>query len=241
VILASAAVPTLFRAVHLGEHVYWDGLFAPDRRIRRARSRSALIGAWSVITAKRMTSTNRRTQNHVGCERVRLAGARTLRDTGGGEPSTPTWPPSAGVSEASLVYGSGPIPSRAADDIRDRRNELAANISFQQEINFIGKINELAGRNLLADKAKKKYHPIKVRAITMSDEVAASLDYESKLSRDPSQRRSLAEHGKDRARRFLADLERPDADDRTALSSRDIWGRVKDRNWTPLYRSHTGV
>ena len=73
-----------------------------------------LIGAWSVITAKRMTSTNRRTQNHVGCERVRLAGARTLRDTGGGEPSTPTWPPSAGVSEASLVYGSGPIPSRAA-------------------------------------------------------------------------------------------------------------------------------
>lgn len=75
----------------------------------------------------------------------------------------------------------------------------------------------------------------------MSDEVAASLDYESKLSRDPSQRRLLAEHGKDRARRFLADLERPDADDRTALSSRDIWGRVKDRNWTPLYRSHTGV
>jgi hypothetical protein len=28
--------------------------------------------------------------NHLGCERVRLAGARTLRDTGGGEPSTPT-------------------------------------------------------------------------------------------------------------------------------------------------------
>ena len=28
VILASAAVPTLFRAVQLGEHVYWDGLFA---------------------------------------------------------------------------------------------------------------------------------------------------------------------------------------------------------------------
>jgi hypothetical protein len=47
------------------------------------------------------------------------------------------------------------------DDIRDRRNELAANISFQQEIFFIGKINELAGRDLLTDEAKKKYHPIK--------------------------------------------------------------------------------
>jgi len=46
---------------------------------------------------------------------------------------------------------------------------------------------------LLTDEAKKKYHPIKVRAITMSDEVAASLDYESKLSRDPSQLRLLKE------------------------------------------------
>jgi len=36
-------------------------------------------------------------------------------------------------------------------------------------------------------------------------------------------------------------MEKPDADDRTAILSRDIWGRVKDRNWTPLYRSHTGV
>ena len=29
-ILASAAVPTLFRAVHLGGHLYWDGLFAQN-------------------------------------------------------------------------------------------------------------------------------------------------------------------------------------------------------------------
>ena len=61
------------------------------------------------------------------------------------------------------------------DDIRDHRNELAANISFRQEIFFIGKMDKLAGRDLLADKAKDKYHPIKVRAITMSDDVAASL------------------------------------------------------------------
>ena len=198
-ILASAAVPTLFRAVQLGEHLYWDGLFAQNPPVRDLPD--------------------------------------AARGEGKGEGRLPP-------NELWVIL-INPLrqerePKRM-DDIRDRRNELAANISFQQEINFIGKINELAGRNLLADKAKKKYHPIKVRAITMSDEVAASLDYESKLSRDPSQRRLLAEHGKDRARRFLADLERPDADDRTALSSRDIWGRVKDRHWTPLYRSHTGV
>jgi hypothetical protein len=47
------------------------------------------------------------------------------------------------------------------------------------------------------------------------------------------------EHGKERARSFLSDLDRPDGDDRTAILSRDIWGRKKDRNWTPMYPSHT--
>jgi NTE family protein len=199
VILASAAVPTLFRAVHLGGHVYWDGLFAQNPPVRDLPDAARGEG-----------------EDEGEC---RL-------------PPNELW-----------VIMINPLwqerePKRM-DDIRDRRNELAANISFQQEIYFIGKMNELAGRDLLADKAKKKYHPIKVRAITMSDEVAASLDYESKLSRDPSQLRLLMEHGKDRARSFLTDLERPDADDRTALLYRDIWGRVRDRNWTPLYRSHT--
>jgi NTE family protein len=120
------------------------------------------------------------------------------------------------------------------DDIRDRRNELAANISFQHELSFIGKINELARRDQLADAAKEKYHPIKVRAITMADDVAAELDYESKISTNPTRIDSLVEHGRTRAEGFLSDLTAPDADDRTAVWSRDIWGRVKDRNWTPL-------
>jgi NTE family protein len=193
VILASAAVPTLFRAVHLGENFYWDGLFAQNPPVR------------DLPDAAR-------------------------GDGRGGVPPNELWV----IMINPLQQEAEP---RRMDDIRDRRNELAANISFQQEIFFIGKINELAGRDYLTNKAKKKYHPIKVRAITMSDEVAASLDYESKLSRDPGQIRLLREHGKDRARSFLADLKRPDADDRTALLFRDIWGRRKNRNWTPLYSS----
>jgi NTE family protein len=195
VILASAAVPTLFRAVNLGGHLYWDGLFAQNPPVR------------------------------------------DLPDAARGEGDDGPPPNELWVIMINPMYQQRE-PKRM-DDIRDRRNELAANISFQQEIYFIGKMNELAARDLLADRAKGKYHPIKVRAITMSDEVAASLDYESKLSRDPSQRKLLMEHGKDRARSFLSDLERPDGDDRTAILSRDIWGRVKDRNWTPMYPSHT--
>jgi NTE family protein len=190
VILASAAVPTLFRAVHVDSNIYWDGLFAQNPPVR------------------------------------------DLPDAARGEGEDERPPDELWVIMINPLRQQDE-PKRM-DDIRDRRNQLAANISFQQEIHFIGKINELAVRNLLANEAKKKYHPIKIRAIAMSDEVGASLDYESKLSRNPSQIRSLMEHGKEQARTFLADLRAPAADDRTAILSRDIWGRQKDRNWKPL-------
>jgi NTE family protein len=120
------------------------------------------------------------------------------------------------------------------DDIRDRRNELSANISLQQEISFLGKINELKICGQLASNAAKKYQPIKVRVITMADDVAAELDYESKLSTSPRTIDRLMEHGRDRAVEFLLDLQRPDADDRTALPLHDIWGRRKDWDWYAL-------
>jgi NTE family protein len=190
IILASAAVPTLFRAVHRGNNIYWDGLFAQNPPVR------------------------------------------DLPDAARGEGEDEAPPDELWVIMINPIRQQRE-PMRM-DDIRDRRNELAANISLQQEIHFIGKINELAIRDLLAGDAKAKYHPIKVRAIAMSDEMGARLDYESKLSRNPSQVRSLMEHGREQARTFLADLEGPNADDRTAILSRDIWGRRKDRNWTPL-------
>ncbi len=195
VILASAAVPTLFRAVHLGGNVYWDGLFAQNPPVR------------------------------------------DLPDAARGEGEDGLPPNELWVIMINPIRQQ--FEPKRMDDIGDSRNELAANISFQQEIHFIGKINELALRNLLANGAKDKYHPIKVRAIAMSDEVAAGLDYESKLSRNPSQIRLLMEHGRERARSFLADLKGPGADDRTAILSRDIWGRRKDRNWTPLHTPNT--
>jgi NTE family protein len=189
-ILASAAVPTLFRAVNLDGRRYWDGLFAQNPPVR------------------------------------------DLPDAARGE-GTDGLPPDEIWAIMINPFRAAGEPRRV-DEIRDRRNELAANISFQQEVRFIGTINELARRRRLSGPARARYHPIKVRVITMSDEVAAGLDYESKVSRNPAQIARLTEHGIARARRFLSTLAGPDADERTAVPQHDIWGRLVDANWTPL-------
>ena len=190
VILASAAVPTLFRAQPVDGHRYWDGLFALNPPVR------------------------------------------DLPDAGrghcdGDKPPDEIW----AILINPIRYRGEPT---RMDTIRDRRNELAANISFQQEITFIGKINELVLEGQLVEDPKKRYSPIKIRVITMADEVADTLDYESKLSRNPSAIDHLVKHGQHQATEFLRDLKRPDADDRTAMPAHDIWGRAKDWNWKPL-------
>ena len=68
----------------------------------------------------------------------------------------------------------------------------------------------------------------------MAEDVAAGLDYESKLSRDPALIDLLIEHGRARAQEFLSTLTWDAADDLTAIPGRDIWGRAVDGNWTPL-------
>lgn len=189
-ILASAAVPTLFRAVSIDRHRYWDGLFAQNPPIR------------------------------------------DLPDAARGADADHRPPAELWAIMINPFRRRGEI--REVDDIRDRRNELSANISFQQEVQFIGKINELAKLGQLAGQAADKYHPIKIRVITMADDVADRLDYESKLSRNPELLDMLTQHGIARAEGFLSRLARPDADERTAVPEHDIWGRSRDANWTPL-------
>jgi len=189
-LLASAAVPTLFRAVTLDQHRYWDGLFAQNPPVR------------DLPDAARAEGTD-------------------------GRPPTEIWV----IVINPFTHRGEP---RAVDDIRDRRNELSANISFAQEVQFIGKINELARLGGLTAAAKAKYASIKIRAITMAEDVAAGLDYESKLSRDPALIDLLIEHGRARAHEFLSTLTWDAADDLTAIPGRDIWGRAVDGNWTPL-------
>ncbi len=63
------------------------------------------------------------------------------------------------------------------------------------------------------------------RSGTMSDEVAVRLDYKSKLYRNPKFIQDLIAHGRERGRQFLDHLESPDADQKTALRNRNIWGQ----------------
>jgi NTE family protein len=184
VILASSAVPTLFRAVRVGEDVYWDGVYAQNPPIRE------LVDAGRPAAAQ---------------------GAA-------GPPPEELW-----VIQIDPDQRSG-VPM-AVDAIRDRRTELSANISYQQEIFTIGHVNKLIQERLLTGRALARYRPIKVRVITMSEAVASGLDWESKLVRSPGFIHRLFAHGKERARLFRHLLDSPDADEATALRDRNIWGQ----------------
>jgi NTE family protein len=81
-------------------------------------------------------------------------------------------------------------------DIADRRNELAGNLSLEQELYFIGKVNEWADR--LGD----PYRRIEIREMTLDRE----LDLASKLDRRPAFIRRLFDAGREQADRCLAGL-----------------------------------
>jgi NTE family protein len=145
-ILASAAIPTLFRAVHIGNDVYWDGLFSQNPPIRDLPDANP-DEIWVI---------------QINPERRK------------GEP-------------------------KSVREILDRRNELAGNLSLNQEIFFIEKINELVNKGFLTG---SKYKFIKVRRI----EMLRDLDYTSKLDRSPSFIQDLMAYGEEQAEDFLKRL-----------------------------------
>jgi NTE family protein len=142
-VLASAAVPPLFRAVHLDGSWYWDGLFSqnpPVRELPDARPEEI----WVIRVNPRARAT---------------------------EPKT-------------------------VADIADRRNELAGNLSLEQELYLIRKVNEWAPH------LGAGYRHVEVREIAL----ARDLDVASKLDRSPAIIRRLFDDGQQQARRFLATL-----------------------------------
>jgi NTE family protein len=92
--------------------------------------------------------------------------------------------------------GSDHLPM-SRDDIYDRRNELAGNLSLEQELRFIDKINDLLERGMLV---KSPYRHIALHRIALQ----RSVDYASKFDRSEPVLRSLMAHGRERARAFLA-------------------------------------
>ena len=143
-LLASAAIPELFRAVTVpGRGVYWDGLFSQNPPIHDLTDHN--INELWVIQINPSTCARVPTETH---------------------------------------------------EILDRRNELAGNISMEQELRLIEMINRLIAQGKLND---PKYHPIHVARIVLDRD----LDYGSKLDRRPEFLDELREYGKAKARWFL--------------------------------------
>jgi NTE family protein len=142
-ILASAAVPTLFRAVEIDGRSYWDGLFSQNPPLRDL--------AWERPDEIWIIQINKRVR--------------------------------------------AKVPKSLAD-IRDRRNELAGNLSLEQELHPIETINTLIAQGRLNG---SEFKPITVRRIEMQRE----LDYVSKLDRSPAFIGDMLAYGEERADAFL--------------------------------------
>jgi NTE family protein len=106
------------------------------------------------------------------------------------------------------------------DDILDRRNELEGNISLFQNLRRIEILNNLLLRGAFKDEFLEEFYikePIKIPRsfveledkpyyipfIEMSDDLQNSLDYETKLDRNPEHIKQLIQDGEQQGKKFL--------------------------------------
>jgi NTE family protein len=99
----------------------------------------------------------------------------------------------------------------APSDIFDRRNQLAGNLSLRHELDQIQMVNMLIRERAVSQEFLARFgldltEPIKVRFIRMSPELSESLDYPSKISRNPTHIARLIADGEVQAGLFLDEL-----------------------------------
>jgi NTE family protein len=151
-ILASTTLPWAFQAIHIGDEIYWDGLFSQNPPVREFIQGLELHQKPDEIWIIRIN-------------------------------------PQCCTDDPTSI-----------EAIEDRRNELAGNLSLNQELDFINKVNEWLAEGKLMSSSKK---PIAVRSIMMSPELSATLDYASKLNRDLTFLATLMADGETQAEAFL--------------------------------------
>lgn len=151
-LLASAAIPELFRAVPIGQGVYWDGLFSQNPPIRGF-----------------------------------LDGDRN-RDAKPDE-----------IWVIQINPGQRAAEPKLNSDITDRRNELAGNLSLNQELYFVDQINQWLAKGWLN---AEQFKHVEVRTISLN----LDLDYPSKLDRSPAFIESLLAEGRRQGQTFLDSL-----------------------------------
>lgn len=146
-ILASAAIPTLFRAVNIDNKIYWDGLFSQNPPLKdfvKGNSEVKPDEIWIIQINPRWRED---------------------------EP-------------------------KSIKEIEDRRNELAGNLSLNQEIDFIETVNKWVEKNYLPG---RKYKKVQVKKIEMERD----LDLASKLDRNEDFIKDLMDFGEERAGRLF--------------------------------------
>jgi len=146
-VLASAAVPNLFRAVELNGHLHWDGLFSqnpPIDDLMHVRPERKPDELWVIQINPQQSD---------------------------GEPTT-------------------------LEEIADRRNELSGNISLNQEVKFIERVNDwIDDGHLPAD----QFTHTDIYRIQMDQR----FDSATKVDRDRAFIEELLATGRERATAFL--------------------------------------
>lgn len=146
-VLASAAVPTLFRAVEIDGHYHWDGLFSQNPPVH------------DLVIAP-----EERQPDELWVVQIE---------------------PQAREEEPTSL-----------EEITDRRNELSGNISLNQELGFIERVNEwIEGGHLSED----RFSRTEIHRIQMHE----NLDHSSKVDRSPAFVDDLMDRGRARAAEFL--------------------------------------
>ena len=93
----------------------------------------------------------------------------------------------------------------ALEDIRDRENDLAGNLSLNQELDHILTINRWIERYGNTNPPLDTLKNVTVRTIKMRQESAWGLRHTSKFDRSPQHLSRLADEGRTIARQWLAD------------------------------------
>lgn len=89
------------------------------------------------------------------------------------------------------------------EDIRDRENDLAGNLSLNQELDHILTVNRWLDKYANGNPLLARYKPIAVRTIKMTRETAWGLRHTTKFDRSPEHLARLRQEGQEIARQWL--------------------------------------
>jgi NTE family protein len=156
-ILASAAIPTIFRAVHIDdpgdEGIYWDGLFSQNPPVRE------FVQPYPTAVEK---------PDELWVIRIN---------------------PMASTVEPQTIQ-----------QIEIRRNVLSGNLSLNQELFTLEKVNSWVRQGWLP---RERFKEIRIREIRLN----IQLDLVSKFDRSPSYIRHLISLGEQEGRKFIEELD----------------------------------